>query len=247
MRIQNAPSNKCSRYRSCHRKLRVTSSQSIYQFKKKVRDQNFLDVRESSIVCASRQYTLAKRMRHKSLSFFFSSSFDAMSSPLLGASISVKFHPDKTLQPPRLQRDQWHRRARGAESAKSIPRLPQLIPIGETRIQSALIRYWSRRRNCWIVFLLKRVVKCFTTGVKRPVALYDGRGELLKLPGTPQCIRELMDAIPRADRLRSTRIILSSDIIIISTRSCQCKNSIFRRISEMLHFAPLLRSMSGDS
>lgn len=112
------------------------------------------------------------------------SSFDAMSSPLLGASISVKFHPDKMLQPPRLQRDQWDPRSWGAESAKSIPRLPQLIPIGETRIQSALIRYWSRRRNCWIVFLLKRVVKCFTTGVKRPVALYDDCGELLKLPST---------------------------------------------------------------
>lgn len=49
------------------------------------------------------------------------------------ASISVKFHPDKTLQPPRLQGGQWDRRTDGAESAKSIPQLPRLIPIGETR------------------------------------------------------------------------------------------------------------------
>lgn len=49
------------------------------------------------------------------------------------ASISVKFHPDKMLQPPRSRRDQWDPRSDGAESAKSIPRLPRLIPIGEAR------------------------------------------------------------------------------------------------------------------
>jgi len=81
-------------------------------------------------------------------------------------------------------------------------------PDWRSPIQSVFIRYWSRRRNCWIVFLLNRVVKCFTSGVKRPAALYDGRGELLKLFGTPRCVRELMDAILRDDRLT-----LSSNII----------------------------------
>lgn len=56
------------------------------------------------------------------------------------------------------------------------------------------------------VFLFDEDVKCFMAGVKRPAALYDGRSELLKLPRTPRCIRELMVAILRDDRLRSAKL-----------------------------------------
>lgn len=122
------------------------------------------------------------------------------------------------------------RRIREIHPSVTVPN-----PDWRSPIQSALIRYWSRRRNCWIVFLLDRVVKCFTTGVKRPAALYDGRGELLKLPATPRCVRELMDALLRSDRLRPA---LSFDIIVISTlQSCCCKNFIFEECPKCLRFA----------
>lgn len=89
------------------------------------------------------------------------------------------------LQPLWPWQDQWECQLGGAESIEFIPRLLQRKSIGGDRSNrlSSVIDPSGRIVES---FLLPGVVKCFMVGVKRPAALYDSHGELLKLSGMPR-------------------------------------------------------------
>lgn len=88
MRIQNAPLNKCSRYRfSCHR-LGVTFFITYISIKKSTWPEFSRCLGKLHCVYVTAKYILPKRTRQKSPSFLFY--FIWRKFPLLGASISSK-------------------------------------------------------------------------------------------------------------------------------------------------------------